>query len=627
MEISFRLFRTALRGLVVAGAVGWTALGAQQTPAPSGNATIVGQVIDSETRQGIPGAIVSIVGMRFTPISPGRGGTSGGGAPARPPVPVKADSQGRFAFSGLWAGNVLIQAQLDGYASSSGAASRTVEVTDGAVVTDTKLSLVKLATISGTVRDDGGDPVVGIDVIAFRRASLQGRPPVLAGDNRSKTDDRGQYRLTGLLPGEYYICACNREPIPFDGQLLTTLAARPLELLGVAGRAAKVGADTASLDKTLRTFAPTFHPNTTLAGRATRVKASGATPQEAIDIDVTAVRAARVSGRILGAPNNSLNANAVRLIPTGDIPEAVAITQLMPMLVQPDGRFDFAGVAPGQYTLEVRVTPGAAGGGPSGAALAFIGGRGGTAPGGRAGGPPADPMWALQTVAVGDEDVTGLVVGLQAGATITGRLEFSGNAPPPPPPGPQARANGVQLMSTDPPPRNRSYVGSITADGSFRVPGVVPGRYVVYPFISVPGWPTLKSVTLGSVDITDTILDVDGRDLSNLVVTVTDTPMADVRGTIPSGLGGAEEDTWIRMFPAERRFWEEPFGAFSRFKTAPVEKNAFTIPRVPAGEYFVVAVREGGLEWMDKTTLEAMSRGAERITVVNGDKKVIEVKR
>lgn len=626
MGINFRLFRTALRGLVVAGAVGWTALDAQQAPpapAPAGTGIIVGQVIDSETRQGIAGASVSIVGRRVISASSGR---SGGGGPAPPQVPVKADSQGRFVFSGLWVGNVLIQAHLDGYASSSGAA-RTVELADGAVVTDAKLSLVKLATISGTVRDDGGDPVVGVEVLAFRRASVQGRPPVLAADGRAKTDDRGHYRIANLLPGDYYICACTREPIPFDSQLLTTLAARPLELLGVAGRAAKVGADTASLDRTLRTFAPTFHPNTTLAGGATRVKASGATPQEAIDIDVTAVRAARVSGRVVGVPAAGLPASAVRLTRNGDIPEAVAVAQIVPMLVQPDGRFDFAGVPPGQYTLDVRTIPGTSSSGPGGAALAFIGSRGAGMGGTRGGGPGADPLWASQVISVGDEDVTGLMIGLQPGATITGRLEFSGNAPPPPPPGPQARANGVQLNSMDPLPRGATYVAPMTADGSFRMPGVVPGRYVVFPFISVPGWPTLKSVTLGGVDMTDTILDVDGRDLPNLVVTVTDAPMAELRGTVSSGLGGAEEDTWIRMFPSDRRFWEEPFGAFSRFKSAPVEKNVFTIARVPAGEYFVVAVREGGLEWMDKTTLEAMSRGAERITVVNGDKKVIEVKR
>jgi hypothetical protein len=623
--MSFRLFRTALRALVVAGAVGWTSLGARQAvptqaPAPAGTGMVAGQVIDSETRQGVPSAVVMFVQVRFE----GRGD---GGSARRIPSPVRTDSQGRFVFTGMAAGTYGLQAQLDGYAAFSGSAVRAVELAPGASVTDVRVPLTKLATIAGAVRDDGGDPVVGVDVLAFRRASVQGRPPVLAGDGRSKTDDRGRYRLVNLLPGDYYICACTRDPIPFDGELLTTLAARPLDLLAVASRAAKAGADTASLDRTLRTFAPTFHPNTTLAGRATRVKASGAAPQEATDITVTAVRAVRVSGRILGAPPNSLNANAVRLIPAGDIPEAVAITQLPPMLVQPDGRFDFAGVAPGQYTLEVRTTPSGTGGGPSGAALAFIGGRGVAPPGGRAGGPPADPLWASQVVSVGDDDVTDLLIGLQAGATITGRLEFAGNSPPPPPPGPQSRANGVQLNAMDPPPRNRSYVATMAADGSFRMPGVIPGRYVVFPFITVPGWPTLKSVTLGGVDITDTIIDVDGRDLPNLVVTVTDTPMAEVRGTVPSGLGGAEEDTWVRMFPAERRFWEAPFGAFSRFRTARVEKNAFTIMRVPAGEYYIVALGEGGLEWMDKATLDALSRSAERISVVNGDKKVIEVKR
>jgi hypothetical protein len=523
----------------------------------------------------------------------------------------------------------MVQAQGAGYAGSVGAASRTFTLGDAARVTDVRLQLTKLAIISGTVRDDGGDAVVGIDVIAFRRTSLQGRPPVLAGDVRVKTDDRGRYRLTGLLPGDYFVCACAQSPIPFDGPLLTTLASRPLDLLGVAGRAAKAGADAASLDNTLRTFAPTFHPNTPLAGRAERVKASGAAPQDGIDISVTAVRAVRVSGRIIGGPPNSLNANFIRLTPIGDIPEAAVITQMPPMLVQPDGRFDFAGVPPGQYTLEVRLTPGQGGGGPSGAALAFIGGRSVAPSGARGGGPPADSLWASQLIAVGDDDVTGVVVGLQPGATITGRLEFSGAAPPPPPPAaPTAgRANGVQLNSIDPPPRNRSYNGAIGADGTFRIPGVVPGRYTVTPFLSLPGWPTIKSVTLGGIDIADTLLDVDGSDLANLVLTVTDTPMAEVRGTLAGGVVNADQDMWVRMFPAERRFWEEPFGAFARFKTVRVELNAFTVTRVPAGDYYVVAVGEGGLEWMDKATLDVMSRSAERITVANGDKKTIEVKR
>ena len=54
------------------------------------------------------------------------------------------------------------------------------------------------------------------------------------------------------------------------------------------------------------------------------------------------------------------------------------ISGLAPVLVQPDGRFDFAGVPPGQYVLRVQhnVSPARGGGSPSGSALMFLGARG-----------------------------------------------------------------------------------------------------------------------------------------------------------------------------------------------------------------------------------------------------------
>ena len=70
--------------------------------------------------------------------------------------------------------------------------------------------------------------------------------------------------------GQHFVCAHARTD-SFDGQLLMTLAARPLDLLSVARRAAVAGADAANLDRTLRTYALTFYPNTPLASRAERV--------------------------------------------------------------------------------------------------------------------------------------------------------------------------------------------------------------------------------------------------------------------------------------------------------------------------------------------------------------------
>jgi hypothetical protein len=607
----------------VLAVAGWAAVHAQQTPAPApsgmdtGTGIIAGQVIDAETRQGIPGAIVNFIGTMSVPA--GRVET------VRLTSTVKADSQGRFVFTRIPAAKYSLQAMLDGYSGAAGTATIAGDLADGKTIPDIRLRLTRLGSISGTVRDDGGDAVVGAEVLAFMKVISQSRPPAMFPAGRTRTDDRGQYRLVALAPGDYLVCACAQDLIPFDGQLLTTLASRPLDLLGIAGRAARVGADAASLDQTLRTFPPTFHPNTTLAGRAPRVKVSGAEPRANVDITLTPVEAVRVSGRVVGLPGSSLVAGAIRLIPVEDTPETAGLTQMAPILVQPDGRFDFARVAPGQYTLDVRLVPGGSAAGPSGAALAFIGGR--TAPPGpRGGGPPPDPLWASLPVSVGDTGIADLIVGLQEGVAVSGRIEFEGGVPPPIGPPEAGRPSGIQLISLEPPPRNRTYLAEAAADGKFRAGGVVPGRYLLGVFFGNAFW-SVKAVTLSGADISDTVLDVDGNGLSNLVMTLTRNPMAEVRGTVIGDARGQDEGTWIRMFPVDRKLWEEPYAAATRFKSVPVEGKTFNVTRVPAGEYYVMAANEAGWEWMEKARLDVLSRSAERIQIVHGEKKVIEVRR
>src|SRR6185295_6613806 len=116
-----------------------------------------------------------------------------------------------------------------------------------------------------------------------------------------KTDDRGVYRIGGLVPADYFVCACLRDPNPFDPLLLNTLATEPINLLSVATRALTVGADVVSLDDTLRMYPPTFHPNSSSMARAARVTLSAGEEKAGIDVNVELVRLTRVSGRIVGA--------------------------------------------------------------------------------------------------------------------------------------------------------------------------------------------------------------------------------------------------------------------------------------------------------------------------------------
>jgi hypothetical protein len=579
-----------------------------------GTGLIAGQVVDVDTGRGIAGASIAF-------ISSGPAAAAGPRVVVRP-TGVITDSQGRFYFAGVVAGRYVIQGQMPGYTVTS--ATQTFEVTDGERKTDIKVLLRKLGGLSGTVRDDTGAPVVGVEVLALRRSTQGGRPATLLPAARSRTNDRGEYRMSGIMAGEFLICACSREPLPFDSTLLTTLAAHPLDLLSIAGRAATAGADAVAIEGELRTIPPTFHPNTTFVSRATKVVISG-TELVNIDIEATAVRGARVSGRIVAAPG-AVNASFLRLSAVGDVPEAANVTTMVPMLVHPDGRFNFANVPPGQYQLTVTFRPGMTGGGPSGAALAFIGARGNamaaTPPRGGGPGTMADSLWASELITVGDRDVTGLVVGLQQGVEVTGRLRFDDRGTPPS--AQLLQRSSVQLMSRQMGADLRSYAGQLQPDGAFRIGGVVPGRYVVFPAIPVGN---IAAIMVGGENVTDVLMDLTAGGVSDLEVVVTMAPPGTIEGRVQLATGDISDQVSVRVFPTDRRLWQDPYGAFRRYKSVRVNPDLTYTTTVPAGEYFLVAVAEGGQEWMELPTLEALAKIAIRAKVADGETVVMEVRR
>ena len=67
--------------------------------------------------------------------------------------------------------------------------------------------------ISGTVVDDGGEPMASTQVAAMRFQFMQGSRrlvPAQSDGSTDRTDDKGGFRLYGLPPGDYYISASSR---------------------------------------------------------------------------------------------------------------------------------------------------------------------------------------------------------------------------------------------------------------------------------------------------------------------------------------------------------------------------------------------------------------------------------
>lgn len=77
---------------------------------------------------------------------------------------------------------------------------------DGQELKAIDFRLPRGSIITGHLYDENGDPLPGATVQAARYQFAQGRRQLVAAGT-AQTDDRGEYRVWGLNPGEYYISA------------------------------------------------------------------------------------------------------------------------------------------------------------------------------------------------------------------------------------------------------------------------------------------------------------------------------------------------------------------------------------------------------------------------------------
>jgi hypothetical protein len=133
---------------------------------------------------------------------------SGKGAPAT----AATDAQGHFTFSNLEPGQYRLKARrnrfLDTYYGARRAESTGIPIAlePGQTLKDITFKLHPFGVIAGTIRDPEGEPLARMTVTALRVKFEDGRRKVTAVDS-AYTDELGQYRITGLAPGKYYVRA------------------------------------------------------------------------------------------------------------------------------------------------------------------------------------------------------------------------------------------------------------------------------------------------------------------------------------------------------------------------------------------------------------------------------------
>jgi hypothetical protein len=646
----------------------------QQAPPPPATGLIVGQVVDAATGRPVPGAIVSLAAstaalLAAGLVAPGEVEMTAAG----PAVPTRmiTDSEGRFVLRNLAKGRYTFSTTAIGYLlgqygqARAGGPGSPLELEEGEKIFDATIKLWKAATITGTVFDEANEPVVGITVRTLRRGIFTNRPRWLMS-NTTQTDDRGFYRIAGLTPGDYGVAVvASTSTLPaatvdsymetmMSGQGGTTsplyrdlmASGAPSPTLGLAGGFRLddfVVQPTATFGRNLLPPAPAedgkmlafqtvYHPAATSVAQMSVITLSSGEEKTGIDLHLRLVPTFRVSGTVTG-PEGPVANMGVKLLPaTIDEFSSDVGLEVVNTATDAQGAFTFFGVPPGAYTLKVLKMPRPLPTPMSEGMVMMSSGAGGVAFGTSFAQPPAPPPlptdpthWATLPVNVTEANISGLTVSLRPGYRVTGRVEFEGTRDRPT--AEQIQRMPVILTPLDSRQSGVVTPGRISPDGQFRTLGFPPGKYLVNVSTGAGVEWTLKTATFGGRDVSVEPLEIAGNDIDGVVLVLTDR-LTQLSGTVRNAQGQGDAQADVVIFPADSQLWKQ-YGVTPRRARSvrATRTGAYSTQGLPAGDYYVVAVEgTSSRDWQDPKFLEAAARVATRVTIIDGDKKALDLK-
>ena len=237
---------------------------------------------------------------------------------------MTSDADGNFTFEGIAAGRYQLWVERPGYlrqtygAKRPGGAGSTLTVMPGQQVKDLVIELTPQGAIAGKVVDEDGDPVARSNVMAVSYTYANGKWQLVPRE-RTTTDDGGEYKVTALAPGRYYVVA------------------------GASGGSAAPPKP----DKPEAEYVRTWYPSVTDAGSATPVDVGAGQTIAGTEIRLRRSQVVRIKGRVLpGTPDSNPHRLSVELLPR----EGFAFGGFHGQVAN-DGSFTVAHVPPGSYSI------------------------------------------------------------------------------------------------------------------------------------------------------------------------------------------------------------------------------------------------------------------------------------
>ena len=491
---------------------------------------------------------------------------------------TNTDGNGNFEIKDLPAGRYTVTVMKGGFAQAQfgqrrpGDMGTPIELADGQTAEKVNFVLSRGGVISGTVVDDGGEPVAGANVAAMRFQFMQGSRrlvPAPSEGSSDRTDDKGGFRLYGLPAGDYFVSASSRSN--------TFMAA---------------GMSSTEQDG----FAPTYYPGTPNVSEATRVSVKTGQEITGANIPLIVARMARVRGRALTSRGEPASGYMAMLAPA-DPYSGFMMNTMSNAMIAGDGGFEFANVAPGRYNLNLR---------PSGGMQ----------------NPNAE--FAVLPITVSSEDIDNLAISTYTGAVTRGVVVTDDGSPPP------FRPEQVQVFAQPMEPTmmfGAPGMNRINDDFTFEMTGLFERRRLIANVnpAGTSGW-YLKSVSFDGQDITDSGAEfAPGRSYDGVQVVLTQ-KTTDLSGLVTDDRGKPVLDATVIVFPADRERWSY----LSRYirTIRPDTNGRFTTKSLPPAEdYLIIAVQnlEQG-QGSDPEFLTRAREAAKPFALNEGETKAVDVK-
>ena len=331
---------------------------------------------------------------------------------------TRTNGGGAFEFRELPPGTYRVVASKPGYEPIvSGMpplgmrilySGRSVTLAAGEVHDGIDIPLAPLATLSGRVLDDNGEPLQGASVQLLQiRYDAGGRQLVSTDVAARMTDDVGRYRLYGLAAGAYIVSAS----------------------IG--------GVSSADVPGYLRSYFPaTSNP---VEAQFVSIRPSEAIA--GIDLSMVRGRTARVAGKILDHAGAPTTGGSVMLRPSRRS-SVIGVSVGARLL---DGvRFEFPNVPPGDYVIQAN--------------------RGRS-------NPSTEGEFGALSVVVNGTEVTDLVLQMSTGSTVSGSILFDTVDPSKQPPPSTVELSSFPV-DFDVSPSNNFATANVRADGQFQMSGL-----------------------------------------------------------------------------------------------------------------------------------------------------------